>query len=83
MYTVHKKDKIRLALDEKKLDELNRNGKVSLGLTMNGKSDKEIEANKIIDGVDNLSYINDDSILKEAIEIVKDLPTLNVEHCKL
>lgn len=98
MYGVHKKDKKRIDLEDKiALEQQNKNRKMSVK-NGNIVHDKEIEANQNEIGYDNIGYVTDNSIsddnkqigciddekiMKETIEIVKNFPTLHAEHCKL
>lgn len=91
MYGIHKKDEKRKALEAKNNNDSEKTGEKGDNGPAITNDESDIEKNKVngavktADGVDNKAFESDDQngILSEAIDIVKDLPTLHVEHCKL
>lgn len=91
MYGIHKKDEKRKALEAKNNNDSEKTGEKGDNGPAITNEESDIEKNKVngavktADGVDNKAFESDDQngILSEAIDIVKDLPTLHVEHCKL
>jgi hypothetical protein len=95
MYKVHKQDEKRRALEDRP-ENFNKTDDPE-AVTANGKDDGTIFANRFGSnrrnsqfksrqsmGQINTGFVNDeDKVIKEAVDILGDLPALHLEHCKL
>lgn len=95
MYGVSRKETKQKALNEKSKNNIEKGGglPMPLALPQPTTDDVELKANEnVIDGIRNRAFVEeeqkekddeDNKVINEAIEIVKEIPTIHVESYRL